>query len=88
MRKCFDKLLLILVLLYVVIFIAEAQSIASLHMDLQILYPLICMVIGVAIAIGSAFMKKRKYVIVGFIYLLCGIATCIIGYYAPCCVGG
>ena len=88
MRKHFNKILLIPVFLYLVIFIVKAQYIASLHMDLQILYPLICMVIGAIMAIINAFIKNKKYAVVGIIYLLCGIATYIVGYYTPCCVGG
>ena len=88
MRKYFDKILLIPVFIYFVIFIVKAQSIASLHMDLQILYPVICMAIGALIAIISAFAKKKKYAVIGVIYLLCGIATFIVGYCIPCCVGG
>ena len=88
MKKYLDKILLILVNLYTVIFIVKVQYIASLHMDLQIIYPLICMGIGAIIATVSAFVKKRKYSVVGIIYLLCGIATFIVGYYTPCCIGG
>ena len=88
MKKYFDKILLMFVNLYAVIFIVKVKYIASLHMDLQLLYPVICMMIGAVIFIISVIAKKKKYAIVGIVYLLCGIATFIVGYYTPCCVGG
>ena len=94
MKRAIYGVSLFLNFVYLCLFCSNAQLLASKHMDLELFYPCMVILLSVIALIVTLIIRKVKqkggknYYIIPLMFLICGCITLFIGYNTPCCIGG
>ena len=71
-------------------FVRNASSIASRHLDQQITYPALFLILGLALLLLHFCLKNVRqqagtWYMIPAVYILSGLIALFIGYMTPCC---
>ncbi len=81
-------------IIYMIIFIVNANTLAVRHMEEELFYPIImCILSAFLFPLWLILYRKNKLFkiscpLIPLIYIIIGMTTLYIGYKTPCCTGG
>lgn len=89
MKKAFYIISALICIVYIVVFSLTVKDLVSMHMDYEVTYPLIIMVISLIITVIMLIIRhfrrfENKLFIIPLFFFISCVVTFIIGYLTPC----
>ena len=89
MKKALYIISSLICIVYIVVFSLNVKDLVSMHMDYEVTYPLIVMVIGLIITVVMLIIRcfkrfENKLFIIPLFFFISCVITFIIGYLTPC----